>query len=202
MSAIELHKNHREASESEDGCSGLVTIYALKPRFLASGTGDGGDRWCQRGTSRFREPLRPAAKRAGARRGPFPHCCLAVAARQGAALSARWVQHLRRPLGRADRGTVRRTEAGRNEGGLRAERGFAETYQRSHHHRLDAWRRTGQRAGTWRRQGLRAANSAGYVGEYQRIRAADPTRPVMVNPGQGVAWDDYNRGINYEIESR
>jgi len=29
------------------------------------------------------------------------------------------------------------------------------------------------------------------IAEYQRIRAADPTRPVMVNLGQGVAWDDY-----------
>jgi hypothetical protein len=32
--------------------------------------------------------------------------------------------------------------------------------------------------------------------EYQRIRAGDSTRPVMVNLGQGVAWDDYiGRGI-------
>jgi len=34
------------------------------------------------------------------------------------------------------------------------------------------------------------------VAEYKRIRAADPTRPVMVNLGQGVAWDDYiGRGV-------
>ncbi|HEV7924201.1 MAG TPA: hypothetical protein VGR14_02530, partial [Verrucomicrobiae bacterium] len=34
------------------------------------------------------------------------------------------------------------------------------------------------------------------IAEYQRIRAADPTRPVMVNLGQGVAWDDYiGRGV-------
>jgi hypothetical protein len=34
------------------------------------------------------------------------------------------------------------------------------------------------------------------IAEYQRIRAADSTRPVMVNLGQGVAWDDYiGRGI-------
>jgi hypothetical protein len=34
------------------------------------------------------------------------------------------------------------------------------------------------------------------IAEYQRIRAADPTRPVMVNLGQGVAWDNYiGRGV-------
>jgi hypothetical protein len=34
------------------------------------------------------------------------------------------------------------------------------------------------------------------IAEYQRMRAVDPTRPVMVNLGQGVAWDDYiGRGI-------
>jgi hypothetical protein len=34
------------------------------------------------------------------------------------------------------------------------------------------------------------------IAEYQRIRDADSTRPVMVNLGQGVAWDDYiGRGI-------
>ena len=34
------------------------------------------------------------------------------------------------------------------------------------------------------------------IAEYERIRAADPTRPVMVNLGQGVAWDDYiGRGV-------
>jgi hypothetical protein len=34
------------------------------------------------------------------------------------------------------------------------------------------------------------------VAEYKRIRAADATRPVMLNLGQGVAWDDYiGRGI-------
>jgi hypothetical protein len=34
------------------------------------------------------------------------------------------------------------------------------------------------------------------IAEYQRIRAADATRPVMVNLGQGVAWDDYiGRGV-------
>jgi hypothetical protein len=27
------------------------------------------------------------------------------------------------------------------------------------------------------------------VSDYQRLRAADPTRPVMLNLGQGVAWD-------------
>ena len=34
------------------------------------------------------------------------------------------------------------------------------------------------------------------VGDYERIRAADPTRPVMLNLGQGVAWDGwYGRGV-------
>jgi hypothetical protein len=34
------------------------------------------------------------------------------------------------------------------------------------------------------------------IAEYQRIRAADASRPVMVNLGQGVAWDDYiGRGV-------
>jgi hypothetical protein len=34
------------------------------------------------------------------------------------------------------------------------------------------------------------------IAEYERIRAVDPTRPVMVNLGQGVAWDDYiGRGV-------
>ena len=33
------------------------------------------------------------------------------------------------------------------------------------------------------------------VADYQRIRKADPSRPVMLNLGQGVAWDDwYGRG--------
>ena len=34
------------------------------------------------------------------------------------------------------------------------------------------------------------------IADYERIRAADPTRPVMLNLGQGVAWDDYyGRGV-------
>jgi len=34
------------------------------------------------------------------------------------------------------------------------------------------------------------------VADYQRIRAADPTRPVLLNLGQGVAWDGwYGRGV-------
>ena len=34
------------------------------------------------------------------------------------------------------------------------------------------------------------------IAEYQRMRVADATRPVMVNLGQGVAWDDYiGRGV-------
>jgi hypothetical protein len=32
--------------------------------------------------------------------------------------------------------------------------------------------------------------------DYDRIRQADPTRPVLLNLGQGVAWDDYiGRGV-------
>ena len=34
------------------------------------------------------------------------------------------------------------------------------------------------------------------VESYERIRAADPTRPVLLNLGQGVAWDGYyGRGV-------
>lgn len=34
------------------------------------------------------------------------------------------------------------------------------------------------------------------VQDYRRLRAADPTRPVMLNLGQAVAWDDYiGRGV-------
>jgi len=34
------------------------------------------------------------------------------------------------------------------------------------------------------------------IAEYEAIRKADPTRPVMLNLGQGVAWDGYNgRGV-------
>jgi hypothetical protein len=34
------------------------------------------------------------------------------------------------------------------------------------------------------------------VEDYERIRKADPTRPVLLNLGQGVAWDDYvGRGV-------
>lgn len=34
------------------------------------------------------------------------------------------------------------------------------------------------------------------VEDYQRIRTADPTRPVLLNLGQGVAWDNYiGRGV-------
>jgi len=34
------------------------------------------------------------------------------------------------------------------------------------------------------------------VADYQRIKAADPSRPVFLNLGQGVAWDNYiGRGV-------
>jgi hypothetical protein len=34
------------------------------------------------------------------------------------------------------------------------------------------------------------------IADYQQIRAADPSRPVMLNLGQGVAWDGYyGRGV-------
>src|SRR5688572_18691185 len=34
------------------------------------------------------------------------------------------------------------------------------------------------------------------VADYQKIREADPTRPVLLNLGQGVAWDNYiGRGV-------
>jgi hypothetical protein len=34
------------------------------------------------------------------------------------------------------------------------------------------------------------------VADYRRMRAADPTRPVLLNLGQGVAWDGwYGRGV-------
>jgi hypothetical protein len=34
------------------------------------------------------------------------------------------------------------------------------------------------------------------VGDYERLRAADPSRPVLLNLGQGVAWDNYiGRGV-------
>ncbi len=34
------------------------------------------------------------------------------------------------------------------------------------------------------------------IADYQRLRAADPTRPVMLNLGQGVAWDNWiGRGV-------
>jgi hypothetical protein len=34
------------------------------------------------------------------------------------------------------------------------------------------------------------------IRDYERIRAADPTRPVLLNLGQGVAWDNYiGRGV-------
>ena len=34
------------------------------------------------------------------------------------------------------------------------------------------------------------------LADYRRLRAADPTRPVLLNLGQGVAWDDYiGRGV-------
>jgi len=37
---------------------------------------------------------------------------------------------------------------------------------------------------------------ANIIREYQQFRTADPTRPVMLNLGQGVAWDDYiGRGV-------
>src|SRR5678815_4753000 len=34
------------------------------------------------------------------------------------------------------------------------------------------------------------------IADYERIRAADPTRPILLNLGQGVAWDNYiGRGV-------
>jgi hypothetical protein len=36
---------------------------------------------------------------------------------------------------------------------------------------------------------------AAVVAEYQRLKARDPSRPILLNLGQGVAWDDwYGRG--------
>lgn len=38
--------------------------------------------------------------------------------------------------------------------------------------------------------------TATIVADYQRIKAADPSRPVMLNLGQGVAWDNWHgRGV-------
>jgi hypothetical protein len=37
---------------------------------------------------------------------------------------------------------------------------------------------------------------ADIVSDYRRMREADPSRPVLLNLGQGVAWDDYiGRGV-------
>src|SRR5205085_3957803 len=34
------------------------------------------------------------------------------------------------------------------------------------------------------------------VADYERIKATDPTRPVLLNLGQGVAWDNWRgRGV-------
>ena len=34
------------------------------------------------------------------------------------------------------------------------------------------------------------------IADYERIKAADPSRPVLLNMGQGVAWDNYiGRGV-------
>jgi hypothetical protein len=34
------------------------------------------------------------------------------------------------------------------------------------------------------------------IADYERIRAADPSRPILLNLGQGVAWDNYiGRGV-------
>lgn len=34
------------------------------------------------------------------------------------------------------------------------------------------------------------------IADYQRLREADPTRPILLNLGQGVAWDNYiGRGV-------
>ncbi len=52
-------------------------------------------------------------------------------------------------------------------------------------------------------QALRGGNGYGppidpevIVADYQRLRAADPSRPVLLNLGQGVAWDGWHgRGV-------
>ena len=64
--------------------------------------------------------------------------------------------------------------------------------------RLDARRRARQRPVARAGEGLRAADPAGNGSSRvtDKIRQADPDRPVMLNLGQGVAWDGwYGRGV-------
>ena len=73
-----------------------------------------------------------------------------------------------------------------------------EAQGRPDHRRLDARRRAGQRPvarpaarATARRSCPRRSST-----DYEKIQKADPTRPVLLNLGQGVAWDDYiGRGV-------
>ena len=91
-----------------------------------------------------------------------------------------------------------RTRRSRHAGDLRAERGRPQAQGRPDHRRLDARRRARQRP-------VARAEGRGTVRRSRRRRSSRiiarsarpiPTRPVMLNLGQGVAWDDwYGRGV-------
>ena len=87
-------------------------------------------------------------------------------------------------------------ESRRHAGHLRPKPRRSGSPRRPDHRRLDARRRTRQRPGNSRREnGPAPLWTAGRTGQgRRRLRApatADPTRPVMLNLGQGVANDEW-----------
>ena len=101
-------------------------------------------------------------------------------------------QHLCGAVARPDRRTTRSFEEGRDAPCLQPEPRCASSSQRSDDHRVDAWRRTGQRPTVTDRQRLRPAYpSRSDRRTLQATPCRRPGSPRILNLGQGVAWDGW-----------
>ena len=126
--------------------------------------------------------------------GFFPIAVWLQDPRQRRAVQAGGHQPLRGALEGADRGSARRLEGGRHAGHLPSEPvGLAHKDDPTivgwmHGDEPDNAQEVRDPQTGRRRYGPPIA-PARIVADYQRIRAADPTRPVMLNLGQGVAND-------------
>ena len=142
--------------------------------------------------------LRKMAARARPACGLLPHRRLAARSPQRTKYQAiginLYVGLWEGPTAEADR----RAEAAPHAGHLRAERVRPEASRREDHRRLDARRRAGQRpvAGPRARATARRSRRRRSSRTTAGSRPRTPRRPVMLNLGQGVAWDGwYGRGV-------
>ena len=152
-------------------------------------------RWSQHSS---RERQLPAVGQRRLQRSQFlSHRRVASSSQKCTAFSRCGHQSLCRIMERAHGGTTACTQGGCHADHLRAERSRARAPRRRDHRRLDARRRAGQRPA--RRDGKGygpPVEPAKIVADYERIRGSDPTRPVLLNLGQGVAWDGWmGRGV-------